>query len=102
MSGLGGKQKATNDETVKAVNDLVMCDKWRGLRIIAKEVGISFGAIQAILTEGYGMSNVSVRLVSRLLTDDQKRTRLAISRHTLSRYEDEPDFIYRIVTQDET
>jgi hypothetical protein len=36
------------------------------------------------------------------LTDDQKRARLDISRYLLSRYEDEPDFIYRIVTQDET
>jgi hypothetical protein len=36
------------------------------------------------------------------LTDDQKRIRLDISRYLLSRYEDEPDFICRIVTQDET
>jgi sugar lactone lactonase YvrE len=36
------------------------------------------------------------------LTDDQKRTTLDISRNLLSCYEDEPDFIYRIATQDET
>jgi hypothetical protein len=36
------------------------------------------------------------------LTDDQKRIRLDISRYLLSRYEDEHDFIYRIVSQDET
>jgi histone-lysine N-methyltransferase SETMAR len=36
------------------------------------------------------------------LTDDQKLTRLDISRYLLSPNEDEPDFIYRIVTQDET
>jgi hypothetical protein len=35
------------------------------------------------------------------LTDDQKWTRLDISRYLLSRYEDEPDFIKRIVNQDE-
>jgi histone-lysine N-methyltransferase SETMAR len=48
------------------------------------------------------MSKVSARWVPRQLTDDQKRTRLDISRYRLSRYDDEPDFIYRIVTQDET
>jgi hypothetical protein len=36
------------------------------------------------------------------LTGDQKRTRLDISKYLLSRYADDPDFIYRIVTLDET
>ena len=38
-----------------------------------------------------------------VLTDDQKRSRLDVSRYLLSRYEDDPgDFIDRVVTQDET
>ena len=38
-----------------------------------------------------------------MLTDDQERTWLDISRYPLSRYEDDPgDFIERVVTQDET
>ena len=38
-----------------------------------------------------------------MLTDDQKRTRLDISRYLLSRYEDDPsDSIKRVVTQDDT
>ena len=38
-----------------------------------------------------------------MLTDDQKRTRLEISRYPLSRYEKGPgDFIERVVTQDES
>ena len=38
-----------------------------------------------------------------MLTDDQKRTQLDISRNLLSRYEDDPgDFIERVVTQDKT
>ena len=38
-----------------------------------------------------------------MLTDDQKRTLLNISRYLLSRYEgDLVDFIERVVTQDET
>jgi hypothetical protein len=42
------------------------------------------------------------RWVPRHLTEDQKWTGLDISRYLLSRYEVEPDFIYRIVTQDKT
>jgi hypothetical protein len=57
----GRPKEATNDETVKDVYDLVMCDRRRDLRSIAREVGISFGSVQANLTDVYGMSKVSAR-----------------------------------------
>ena len=80
-----------------------MCDRRRDLRSIASEVGISFGAVQTILTDILGMSNVSATWVPRMLTDDQKRSLLDISRYLLSRYDDDPGvFIDRVVTQDET
>jgi hypothetical protein len=47
-------QEATNDETAKAVHDLVMCDRRRDLRSIAREVGKSFGSVQGILTDVSG------------------------------------------------
>ena len=66
-------------------------------------MGISFGAVQSILTDILGMSKVFARWVPRMLTDDQIRTRLDISKYLLSRYEDDPsDFIKRVVAQDET
>ena len=66
-------------------------------------MGVSFGAVQSIQTDILGMSKVSARWVPLMLTDDQKRTQLDISRYFLSRYEDDPDdFIKRVVTQDET
>ena len=37
---------------------------------IASEVGISFGAVQLILTDILDMPNVSPRWVPRMLTDD--------------------------------
>ena len=43
------------------------------------------------------------RWVPRMLTEDQKRSRLDISRYLLSRYEDDPQkFMDLIVNQDET
>ena len=52
--GPSGRPKdATADENVKVVHTLVMCDRRRDLRIIASEVGISFGAVQSILTNRY-------------------------------------------------
>ena len=73
------------------------------MRSVASEVGISFGAVQTILTDILGLSKVSARWVPRMLTDDQKRFRLDMSNYFLSRYEDDPgDFINRVVTKDET
>ena len=104
--GWSGRPKdATTDENVKVVHTLVVCDRRRDLRSIAREVevGISFGAAQSTLTDISGMSKVSARWVPLMLTDDQKRTRLDISRYLLSHYEDDVgDFIEGIVTQDET
>jgi hypothetical protein len=97
MSGLGG-QKRPPAITAEAVHDLVMCDRRRDLRTISREVGISFCSIQTILTDVYEMLKVSTRWVPRHLTDDQKRTRLNILRYSLSRYEDESDFIYQIIS----
>ena len=85
------------------MHTLFMYDRRWGLPSIASEVGISFGAVQSILTEILGMSKVSARWVPRMLNNDQKRTRLSISRYLLSHYVDDPgDFIQRVVTQDET
>ena len=95
----GRPKNATTDENDKVVHTLVMCD----LRSIASEVGISFGAVQSILTDILGMSKVLARWVPRMLTDDQKRTRLHICRYLPSRYEDDPcNFIKQNVTQAET
>ena len=74
-----------------------MCDTCsrQDLRSKASEVGISFGAVQLILTNILGMSKVSVRWVPRMLTDDLGSFRLDISRYLLSRYED--DFLSVLV-----
>ena len=64
-----------------------MCDSMRDrrdIRRIASEVGISIRAVQSILTNILGTSKVSARKMPQMLTDDQKKTRLNISRYLLS------------------
>ena len=65
----GRPKDATTDENVETVHNLVMCDRRRDLRCIASKVGISFWAVQTILTDILGMSKVSARWVPRMLTD---------------------------------
>ena len=93
----------TTDENVKVVHTLDMCDRRGDLRCIASEEGTSFGAVQSVLTDILGMSKVSARWVPLMLTDDQKRIPINISRYLLIHYEDDPgNFIEQVVTQDET
>ena len=70
-----------------------MCDSRRDLK-----GGHKFWGSKSIL-----QSKVLVRQVPQILTVDQKRTGLDISRYLLSRYEDDPcDFIEQDETKDET
>ena len=66
--GRSGRPKdATADENVKVVHTLLMCVRRRDLRSIASEVGISFGAVQQILTNILDMSKISARWVPRIV-----------------------------------
>ena len=42
--------EATTDEN-ELVHSLIMCDRRRNLRDIARQMGISFGVVQSILTD---------------------------------------------------
>ena len=77
--------------------------KSQGLQSIANEMGINFGAVISILIDILGMSKVLARRVQGMLSLEQKRTWLDISRYLLSHIEDDHrDFMERAVTQDET
>ena len=63
-------KEATTDENVEIVPSLIMCDRRRSLRDIAKQIGISYGVLQSILIETLEMPKVSARWVFRMLTKD--------------------------------
>ena len=89
MNGLGAPKRLPQMKMLRPiVYSLAMCVRKRNLRDIAREVCISFRTAQLILTDILGMSKVSARWIPRMLTEDQKRSRLDISRYLLSRYED--------------
>ena len=71
--------EATIDENILLVHSLIMCDRRRSLHDIAKQIGVSFGAAQSILTHISGMFKVSARWVPRMMTKDQKKSRLFLS-----------------------
>ena len=78
-----------------------MCDRRKSLLDIVRQIGISFGTVPCILTNILGIFKVSDRWDPRMLTKDQKKSRLDISKYLLSLYEDDPEeFMCQVVTQD--
>ena len=55
----GHPKEATTDENVELVHSLILCDR-RSLNDIARQIGISFGAVQSILTDILGMFKVTL------------------------------------------
>ena len=49
----------TTDKNIELVQCLIMCDRKRSLHVIARQIGISFGAVQSSLTNFRDVSGFS-------------------------------------------
>jgi len=73
------------------------------VRKIAEIIGISKERVGYILHEELDMRKLCARWVPRLLTADQKRTRMKISEQCLEHFnKNRTDFVHRFITMDET
>ena len=91
-----------NNETIEVVQRLVKEDRRLTVREISDDLNISIGSCHSILTQDLGMRRVAAKFVPRLLTDDQKQSRLSGSSDLLQCVEEDPDFLTKIITGDET
>ena len=71
-------KSATTPEITEQVHDMVLDDRRMKVREIAETIGISKERVGYILHEELDMKKLCARWVPRLLTADQKRTRLKI------------------------
>lgn len=98
----GRPASASTQENIDRVHHMVMDDRRLTVNQIADAVAISRERVENILHKELGMSKVSARWVPRLLTPDQKHTRLVMSQANLVLLEADPDsFLERFLTQDE-
>jgi histone-lysine N-methyltransferase SETMAR len=82
----GHPKRATTPEIIEQVHDMVLDDQWMKVHEIAEAIGISKECIGYILHEELDMKKLCARWVPRLLTADQKRTRMKISEQCLERF----------------
>jgi histone-lysine N-methyltransferase SETMAR len=82
---------------------MVLDDRRIKVNEIAETTGISKEHVEYILHEELDMKKLCARWVPRLLTADQKRTRMEISEQCLERFnKNKTDFVRRFITVDET
>lgn len=99
----GRPTSSLTEENVKKIEDIVLADRRVTVRHLAEVTGISYGSVQNILTSKMNMKKVSARWVPRMLTDEQKKKRVDLSRANLAKFQaDQENFLSRFVTMDET
>lgn len=99
-----GRPKSASDaENVEKVRLLVIANRRVTLAEIAQSLKISSERVHKILHQDLQLKKISARWVPRLLTADQKATRVRTSRDGLNLIHRDPDdFWRRLITVDET
>jgi len=82
----GCPNSATTPEIIEQVHDMLLNDQRIKVRETAETIGISKERVGYILHEELDMKKLCARWVLRLLTADQKCTRMNISEQCLKRF----------------
>jgi hypothetical protein len=101
-SHTGWPSTARTNKTVDRINAVIHGNRRLMIREIAEELNLSFGTCQVILMQDLGMRRVSVKLVPRLLTQDQTEHHATACRELLQRAENYGTFLPSIITGDES
>jgi hypothetical protein len=90
------------DANIEKVREAVHEDRRQSIQDIASAVGISYGSCKSILTEILNMRRVAAKFMPCLLTQDQKNRSLEVCHDLKKLVEDDPDFVSKVITGDET
>jgi len=96
-----GLPNSATPKIIEQVHDMPSDERRIKVREIAETMGFSKQRGGYILHEELGMKKLCARWVPRLLTADEKRTRMKISEQCLERFnKNKTDFVRRFITMD--
>ena len=98
----GRPKDVRNSFNIERVQTKIDQDHRQSVQQLAEALSINHNTVHQILTEDLGMTRVVARWVPKLLTQEQKKARVDISLSLLQLLQDQPDFLSRIVTTDES
>ncbi|KAJ4437672.1 hypothetical protein ANN_17817 [Periplaneta americana] len=98
----GRPQTIRTERKIQEVATLVRANCSQSVDDIEATVGVSHGTCYKILSDDLNMSRVTQHSVPRILSQDQRDDRMTICGDLISSADDEPTFLNRIITGDET
>ena len=99
----GRPQKVRTERKIEGVAMLVRANRFQSVDVLAAAVvGVSHGTCYKILTDDLNMSHVTQHNVVSILTQDQGDDRMTFCCDLISSADNDPTFLNRIITGDET
>ena len=98
----GRPSTTTTPSRVAQVRAAVNQDRRRTTHDLCAEVGIGYGPCQRILTEQLNMHQIAAKFVPRVLTQDQKDSRVAICQELKETVINNPTLLLNVITGDES
>lgn len=102
QSRSGRPSTSRTDENIEKIRQKINEDRRLTIDQVSEETGVSWSSCQRILTEDLHMRRISAKFVPRLLTQEQKTTRLNVCRDLKEEIANDPNFLSKIITGDES
>ena len=87
---------------VAALCEVIRKDRRWKIHDVCSIVGMSHETCHCILSDEIGMRLFAAKFVPRLLTDDRKQHRLEVSMDLKEHVSNDPDFLSKVITGDES
>jgi [histone H3]-lysine36 N-dimethyltransferase SETMAR len=91
-----------NNENIAKIHEKLDEDHRCTIDELSEITGVSWSSVQRILTQDLGMRRVAAKFVPRLLTEDQRKSRLTVCQDLKRELENDPNFLSRVITGDES
>jgi len=98
----GRPSTSHTDENVEKIREQINEDHRYTIDEISEATGVSWSSCQQILTVDLNVRRVATKFVPRLLTQDQKNTRLTLSKELKNQIESDPNFLSKVIMGDES
>jgi len=98
----GRPSSSRNEENIAKIREKLNEDHRCTIDELSDVTGVSWSSVQHILTQDLGMRRVAAKFVPRLLTEDQRQSRLAVCQDLKRELQNDPNFLSRVITGDES
>nr|QXJ78552.1 putative DD34D transposase [Schlechtendalia chinensis] len=99
---VGRPLTTTINETVVRVRELLNTDRRLSVRLVSQTLNIPKSTVHEIVMNNLQMQKVWVKLVPKVLTDNQRSRRLETCQELWNLYESDPHFLDNVITDDES